>query len=29
MKTYDEIAKNALDRRDEYIKLKRKKIKIT
>ncbi len=29
MKTYDEIAKNALDRRDEYIKIKRKKIKIT
>ncbi len=29
MKTYEEIAKNALDRRDEYIKIKRKKIKIT
>lgn len=29
MKTYDEIAKNALVRRDEYIKTKRKKIKIT
>ncbi len=29
MKTYDEIAKNALDRRDEYIKIKRKKIKIS
>lgn len=29
MKTYDEIAKNALERRDEYVKSKRKKIKIT
>lgn len=29
MKTYEEIAKIALDRRDEYIKIKRKKIKIT
>ena len=26
MKTYEEISKNALGRRDEYIKIKRKKI---
>ncbi len=29
MKSYDEIAKNVLERRDEHIKIKRKKIKIT